>query len=588
MPNFLYDLNGSIAASQSSSEWRHSIHNPHQLYVRGRIDSCDGLTGEVTDAAVLGHVAARRSFQGISGQFTAFYTDGADAIAFRAQFSPHHLYFHKTLISSDLGALARRLPKTPKFSESYFLRFAAQMRALQFSSELTPLQDVHRLLPAQELFFKNGVVEHKRDCNLHVYSICDDPAQTTDDVSKQIADLLTRIVGEQLQQSTNRPVFCELSGGLDSSYVTSLVASLGAKPKCYMYTFSEYESHTFSERCAENVAERYGLDLTKASMSDFAMPNFAAPIEVGSEPADLMWQGALFSSFVKKFVGPNAVILSGFGADQIFIRQNEIVVWLLQRCKFRTAFKVIASLAKDLDRSTAHFMWQAFLASLPRKWYLRLSRPFRKLFFNPFKVEEIDSSLYFYERLNWLKTGSKPYETWLYDIQKEASVLDARSFAVGHIHPDQSYHAAPDRVVGPFYDPHQISYVHPFCDSRLIDYVYRNVSWHLIHDWTKPYKYLLREAQKGVLPEFVRTRKNNEFSTDGFFHKVLMSNKSALRQVLVELCDEFPNSLDKDAVMKDFERLMFGVADLSVQRLLRLTSYALWMKNFRSISVSRV
>lgn len=239
-------------------------------------------------------------------------------------------------------------------------------------------------------------------------------------------------------------------------------------------------------------------------------------------------------------------------------------------------------MAKDTDRSTVNYIWQATIAALPKPILLRLLALSSQLKYNPFSTEEIAPDLRHYHAINWLGMGSS-FETLkeLDVLFSRGNQLNKRFFADCLAHPNLYYLSAPHLVWGPHLGQNSIWQLHPFCDSRLIESSFKEISWHLIHDWKNLYKQALREAQKGILPEPLRLRRRDDFSFDGFFLRLLRQNKDVLYQVALKHSEILEHNFHRGDFDVAFEQNVFGVQTIQTQKLNRFLAYALWAENFK-------
>ena len=105
-----------------------------------------------------------------------------------------------------------------------------------------------------------------------------------------------------------------------------------------------------------------------------------------------------------------------------------------------------------------------------------------------------------------------------------------------------------------------------------------------MHDWKSPYKNLLREAQRGLLPEKVRNREKNEFYFDGFLGALLRDNRDMLYDLLSAPDLPLDVNLSKESFLTSLEELIMGVTSNSTMKLLVLISYLTWWRDFQKES----
>ncbi len=542
------------------------------VFLEGRIDEIrgkkvaaadkapDSLAQLVLEAYETGGIDQLKAAK---GQFTIGLEIADIVYAMRTQFSLQPLYFTGEKASNQL--INFKNGADTELDRDYFAKYLIQSRGLQWESPLSPLKGVSRLPPGYFLEIKGG------KATTHCYDplvekIVWDEAQQISDIAPQLHKLINTIVNDSMESQPG-PVGCELSGGLDSSYVNCIIADQRKKGHpAMMYTFSERPSHRYSEKCAEIVAKDKGIDLKLVPLEDIKIPDLKEMRIIRNEPNPMFWQGELFGSTLEGNFEENSILFTGFGSDSVLHHDTAVLAYLLKTGRWKKFFSTARGMGKTMERSPAHLMWQALIVAMPVRIRQFLRNAFSKLKLNPFSVEDVVPSAPGSTITPWMNRSISKY-------------LDRRPVEFGKI--DFSYLPYADAIMGPYVDKMQIKYVHPFCDSRLIRFAREKVSGHLIHDFDHPYKHLLRQAQLNCVPEEVRNRTHNEFYFDGFLRKVLAKNFPFLRQLLSEKLPVGEDFIDHAKMMTAFEQLQFGVGSHSTYYVTRVLSYVIWWRNFR-------
>jgi hypothetical protein len=391
---------------------------------------------------------------------------------------------------------------------------------------------------------------------------------------------MEQIVDERMRVHASRPIVCELSGGLDSSYVASLIGRRTPGTSAYMWSFPEYQSHGLSEECAREVAGRHQLDLRVVSPEMLCSRSLDEPLPYSDEPAPFFWQGIVFGPTMARLVPRGSVIFTGMGSDQLFLAVPALFSWLLGQGRFSDLLPLAKDYSRVRSRSSAHILLQSALALLPERYAMPLLAGAHQRQLPFLTTEDVDPQLSFVLP-SWLRPkGSRRRAS---DLLAEERASHAAYFANG-IHKFKAPFAqimGTSLGFGPFLNAHGCSYEHPYCDERLIDFVHRKVSWHLIHEWKRPYKSFLRDMQRGVVPEMVRQRPRNDFNFSGFHAKFLRRNEETLRDLLLGgMPDELTDSVVEKGVLDGFERLLYGDLSVDAQKVSVLLMYLLWYRDF--------
>jgi hypothetical protein len=199
-----------------------------------------------------------------------------------------------------------------------------------------------------------------------------------------------------------------------------------------------------------------------------------------------------------------------------------------------------------------------------------------------FVPEELGDSLRHFQPIPWLNTGeSYQSRCEVNKLFQQADETHRRYFKDCLANPNLYYLSAPDVVWGGELGQGNIWQMHPFCDRRLIFASFKDISWHLIHDWKSLYKMTLREAQAGIMPEDLRLRKRDDFSFDGFFLRFLRKNRGPLYEMALETSKLLDGRFDAEQFETTFEQNIFGVQTIETQKLNRFLAAAVWHQGFR-------
>lgn len=567
----------------SGQAYQHAAIGSDRLVFTGRIDVIPGYSlssnRSKTAEYLLTHLQKNKTLDHVKGQFIAVYIIAGQIRAYRSSFCPQPLFFGKFCISDSLSQVCVAESKF-SLSKEYAYYFVQDVPAWQFDGPTSPVESIHRL-PSNSTLQSTAsgfevLVNAFTPLNHHFNS-----RQTHRDAGRIILSHLDNSITESLNSLPERHIFCELSGGLDSSFITALVAQKNPNITSYVYTFPDHPSHQISIDFAKSVASQYGIKLEIINGNSINVPDVGTLTHSADEPADFYWQGALFGPIIQRICGHQGAVFTGFGADQILNRSSLVLSNLLQNRCYRHYFKTAKEMSLATDRSTLNYHWQALLSYLPRELMFKLM-DITIGSYRPFATDEIADDISHFMPNPWLKSGlTVPDRKELAKVFDEGEVYHKRFFARCFAHPNLYYLAAPHLVWGPHLGETNTWQIHPFCDSRLIEASYNDISWHLIHDWSTLYKQALREAQVGILPEPLRLRQKDDFSFDGFYLRFLRKNRDALYALALQTKHLLEPHFDARYFDNVFEQTVFGVQNLQTLKLNRFLAYAIWAKNFK-------
>ena len=558
-------------AWQHTSGIRAVARAPLALIVEGQIFRIDGRRVDSPLPALLERLDAEGPdcLARVDGDFVACYVTPQTTWAFKSFTSQHQLYLRR-----DDGLLSNRMlafTGVPgwRFDEDYFARHTLIVPGMQFHHRGTPLQGIERILPGELVAIGDRVESRQLVRRDYRYRL--DPSQRREDVAPELLRRLREAVADRIAAAPGAQVCVEISGGLDSSFVACLVGEICPRARGVMFSQPSIPSHRVSEQYARDVADRYGIDLAIVPPQDLPPVPMVEP-GYGDEPSDFFWFGELFSEAVARIAAPGSLVFTGFGADQLFLRSSAFLPYLLRRRQWRAFARSLAPAGRLLGRSPTSLALQSAIALLPRERHLKLAARFAGRRWNPFDVADVDMNRALYRPIDWLSRSDRHQA-----YENERLAAEAALVGNGIICDDWGYFAAPRAVTFPHFSPRGLVDASPFCDARLIDFVYHEVSALRVHDFDGRYKELLREAQKGVVPEALRGRSNDMFVFNSFQSDYITRS----RDWFVSLLTGAPAGwIAVPLAMRALEELSFGLMTASTRSLVALLGYLSWRRAF--------
>ncbi len=510
------------------------------------------------------------AFCEVTGDFVACYVTREGVHGFKSLTGQHQLYYGEGqgLFCNRLFPFHAATP-VPEWDEEYFGRHTLIVPGSQFHAECTPLAGVRRVLPGQLVTLGPGVT--KRALVMRQYQYKLDPQQRREDVAPEILRLLRESVQDHLHAAPGADVCIEISGGLDSSFVACLVGEVTQGAKGVMFSQPNVPSHHISEGYAREVAERYGIDLRIIPPDELpAVPQLEPAYS--DEPSDFFWFGELFSEAVAQMTRPGGLVFTGFGADQLFLRSPAMLPHLLGRGEWGAFFSALRPAARLMSRSPVSLALQSLVSQIPRELYYRMARHTEKWPWNPLDVCDVNMDRLLHAPVGWLRADDRR-AAW----EDQRRQTERELVGDGIICDNWGYFAATRAVTAPHFARRGLKDASPFCDLRLIDYVYDHVSALLVHDFNGRYKELLREAQKGVVPESLRARKNDTF----VFNSFQLRYFNQAREYFHSLVDHCPAGwVHAPSVRAEIEALQFGLMNASTRSVVALMGYLSWQRAF--------
>lgn len=503
------------------------------------------------------------------GDFVAILVTDQQIYAFKSFTSQYQLYYRE----AD-GAVANRLgfffdPSSARWNEHYFARHVLLVPGYQFLSKETPLENVNRVLPGELICFGPSVTHQQLVRRGYSYRL--DASQRREDVAPAILATLRSSIKSRLSAYPDAKICVEISGGLDSSFIACLLGEQASGIRGVMFSQPNLPSHAISEGYAREVADRYGIDLVVMRPEDLPNTVDGNP-DYSDEPSDFFWFGDWFSRSVADVADPGSQVFTGYGADQLFLRAPSFLPYLLQRREYGHFATALPPASGLLSRGRANLGWQSALSLVPEGIHRRLNAMFAGRGWNPWDVSDVNMRRMLTDSVPWLRCGrslhgySKERESWERDLVGDGIICD-----------DWGYFSAPRTVTQSHFAPKRLTDASPYCDLPLLDLVYDEVSALLVHDFRGRYKELLRECQKGIVPESLRGRQNDTFVFNSFQLTYVNKAREYFAALLRKASDGW---IDHRAANYALEQLSFGITTSSTRSAMALMGYLSWRQAF--------
>lgn len=415
------------------------------------------------------------------------------------------------------------------------------------SSEETLLRGIVRLLPGHQLALTQAGLSITRWWNTLDHRVR--PARRFTDQAAELRELLFDATRIRLRSDV--PVATALSGGLDSSSILSMLASLDAAPR----GIDSIERHagewrraftaTFAgtpldeRRYAEIVARHAGIPLDEVAV--LATPTVAEIERVVWDLDDVTFTDAtpIWSLYRALRRNGITVALNGDGADELFGGYLHHTDFALARGGgfFRSPRRFL-----DLVETRYHLPGEngpiartsrLRLALYQDSVLRRISRPARALF-TLFRGRA--APIRVIPRETWLRPESLDRDA--FDRAGNAAEREARAAGLSPLgaHLYAEFHATKLPKILRMFDrasmAHGVEIRNAFLDWRVVRYAFSLPDESKIGGGFS--KRILREAMRGIVPEVVRTRRNKI----GFNAPLPLWFAGPLREWLWEIVNE--------------------------------------------------
>jgi len=393
-----------------------------------------------------------------------------------------------------LGQISRTLEK--EYFANYLVRLSLPLA-------LTPYKNIKRLEPAHSLTVENARVSTNR------YWKPDPSKEISYSSSDQYAAHFRQLLREAVQARlrANGPVWCELSGGLDSSSIACMAQELvreRATPPEQLNTLSwVYDKAYYSDerRWIEPVVKKHNLAHRYISCDHYyPLQDFARSSVQWDEPSYQNIFDSLFTKISQELrKGGIAVVLSGQAGDQTVVPGYcpVYIADLFRKCRF-------GQVAQEL-----------------LQWQRDLRLPLTTVFINACARPLFRRNLIYFE--GELESFQNPVPTWI--NRSFAKEMDLRHRALYRLvappYDSRAYQARCERVMEvpeTLYRGERetvCEHRYPYLDKRLVEFCL-GVPWNRLYPPGEP-KSLIRRGLSDLLPEEVRTRMGTKGPAHAFF-----------------------------------------------------------------------
>lgn len=405
-----------------------------------------------------------------------------------------------------------------------------------FWSTLTPrtiFRDVYELSPGHYMTIRNGRIEKKAFWSIPLYPSGEKWAGTFEEAEEELRQLLKDAVRVRLRSDV--PVGAYLSGGFDSSLITSLIAKhFNNHLRSFSISFEErsFDETGYQNEMVNSVGTKHSRTLVTNSL---IRDNF--PDVIWHTETPLLRTGPVPLFLLSNLVRENQfkVVLTGEGADEVFggyniFKETKVRDFMSRVPGSKIRPLLIQKLYPYIFKNSARsrFLLEKFfsvkdngtedpLFSHQVRW--NNSGKNTSLFSN-----HLQGCLSRYQALDEALSRIPPHFSTL-DVFTRAQFLEMDIFLSNYLLSSQG-----DRVAM----AHSLEIRLPFLDYRVIDFAAR-----LPSNWKMrglKEKYILKHAFNGDVPEVIKRRQKQPYRAP--IREVFFSgqDRSYVDEMLSEQC----------------------------------------------------
>jgi asparagine synthase (glutamine-hydrolysing) len=282
----------------------------------------------------------------LNGDFAFAYCEERERTLFLARdpFGIKPLYYYWDGSVFAFASEATALLRVPGVNASFRPEGLSQYLHLGgFPTPTTPWTHVYKLPPGTVAVLKNGQLELSSYIDLFSAArnmIC---PPTFEDAAEELRFLLADSVRKRMISDV--PLGAFLSGGLDSSAVTALMAETGAHVRTFSIGFDERDFDELAK--ARAVAARFGTEHHEEIVRPNALEDLPRLAQSMDEP--LADPAALPTSYLSRMTRRHVTVaLSGDGGDEVLLGYPRHQAFALSRALARAPRSLRAAATRSL------------------------------------------------------------------------------------------------------------------------------------------------------------------------------------------------------------------------------------------------
>lgn len=491
-----------LPAERSRNLWQHVCSDNYCLSLMGRVR---GPGGEAVCAERLLTLIQQQGFrliESLSGQFALVVASIQDRKVwlYSDRFSSQRLYYAAEngclRVSDDVSLVARALESRPAIAQSAIIDYLFYH---MIPSPRTIYEGVRSTRPAEVLAWS---ADDRRlpDAQRYWTPVFDErgePNRTEEEYSEELFELLRTVAAEHAELTADTG--CFLSGGLDSSSISGLVAMKKPRAKVFSIGFPLEQYNEIGY--ARTAVKHFNLDGHEYFMTPEDVVD-ALPLIAGSMPQPFGNSSVMPAYFCARLAQSQGVdhLIAGDGGDELFAG-NERYAFQLKMERWKSMLSPVMPM---LDMAFVKANWPAGKAgSFTRQ--LQMSVPERLEYYNFLNL--IDRQTVFADRLadaDGLLSPDRENQR-IYDELEGASALSRMLYLDWkHTLADNDLEKVNSmcRLAG-------VGVSYPMLDNRLVDFSLRVPSRYKLTP--RNLRHLFKRSMHGFLPDKIINKSKHGF-----------------------------------------------------------------------------
>ena len=365
--------------------------------------------------------------------------------------------------------------------------------------------------------------------------------KSNEEYAHEFKEIFLKIIKSQINTENNK-VASMLSGGLDTSSITSAIALLkgdSIEHKTYSIVFNNLRKQdiemVYETNYIQDVVDKYTIDSNIIELDYYNIQDYLKNIQSNYPEPNYHGNKYMDTEMINAMkLNGHKIILSGFDGDSVITHGDHYLYLLLKNMRFLKFFKEVYK--RDVVRGNKFNLFKIF-----KKYVLRVFLPNYV-----YKIKGlIKKDLPAIQTSNFIKNdqlSSLPVS----DMSNKYinSIKDFENFHINTINTNVWEHIFETQDID--YGRNGLEIRYPFMDIRLINFCLRIPESQKLQNGIS--RFILREAMKGIIPDSIYYRMHKSILSP--YYDYSMEEKfTEMQNDIIESKNEYFNALiDKEYV----------------------------------------
>lgn len=368
---------------------------------------------------------------------------------------------------------------------------------------------------------------------------------SNEEYANKFQEIFFKIIKSQIN-TDNKKIASMLSGGLDTSSITSTIALLKDKSvehKTYSIVFNNLRKQdikmVYETNYIKDVRDKYSIDSNIIGLEYYNIQDYLKNLQSDYPEPNYHGNNYMDAEMIKAMkLDGHKIILSGFDGDSVISHGEQYLYLLLKNMKFLNFFKEVYT--RDKLRGSKFNFFKVF-----RKYILRVFLP---NFF--YKIKGLlKKDLPAIQASKFLK-NNQLYSMPVSDMSNQYinSIKDFKNFHINTLNTNLWEHVFEIQDID--YSRNGLEIRYPFMDIRLISFCLRIPESQKLQNGIS--RFVLRQAMKEIIPNSIYHRMNKSILSP-YYDYSIEERFNEMKSDIIRSKNEHINALVDKEYIKSIE-----------------------------------